>query len=381
LFVVLLNGFRSIVLKSSWLYLLTIYLSFIKEWHEVAAKPQKQRDRRTATLLLSQCDEPGKMSPGELDILEHHLLSQSQAQLSGQSPAYSDTDNSLLKKYIIASPEGEEATSRAISESLKTGSGSSSSQAESWNNANASNAGTSLEAALAALGDAGRQQLLAILQLANGGSNGGSGSGGAQGMTNMSTHSRHPSSGLAGSPEASAGQTAKPSVELGKQKSSLKSSQRHHSSNHSTHSSPKGSSGQPSPTYFANAFHQYAGVETARQGSNSSRGAPNGNASTNVTSFPARTGSAVSSAHPSPASVPVAGPSTIGTSTISWNGQPSKSKSDVDMHHSFDGSDFAARYLPADAAQYRSPAPVPGTSSSAFYSENGAGDDTDVRKS
>lgn len=217
----------------------------------------------------------------------------------------------------------------------------------------------SLEGALAALGESGRQQLLAILQLANAAPS--STTPNAASASTQQQHHHFPNTGDRNLPAKASHQNlaALTMPEGMKQGSSSTGSSR---SSNGRQSNPPSSinpylpgyaqNPETSPVYYANAFTQYVSPT-------------NGNSSSSQTY--SRPGSVQAS--------PALGPTSGGQFPYEQDQGQQQSHSSA---FSRTASVNEVQYGSMDGQDYRSPRMAPGTSSSAFYSENGNGDESDV---
>lgn len=267
---------------------------------------------------------------------------------------------------------------------------------------------SSLESALSALGESGRQQLLAILQLANGHGRTGPNSGA----------SLHPT--LENAPGATAGQAGTSTLGPSPQSAHESSKKLKKGSDHRATASnlkkrksqamydlsgssenpmspntfaPHPHSGGTLPAYFANAFSQYSQAHSQASvirhaGASAGASADGGSGSTPssgsskpspalsaVTSYStaSRQGAAAPSGRQGSAGTSFSNPIRISggaAGTAASRHTPSNSTTGLEGMH----------FRLPDANYYRSPAMAPGTSSSAFYTDSGLGEDSDVRR-
>ena len=307
-------------------------------------------------------------------------------QFNGGHPTLDDEE---LRRYIIASPQSQSGSAGDAAGQTLLGNCKPFSTGPSppslGNAASGAAALPTLESALAALGEQGRQQLLAILQLANSGTGTYSGS-----PRQLSNHSGAPSASGSSSlqfpggtfPSGSSSSQQNPLSLAGKQADN---------SNLSTSSSGQyesvGSGTNTLPSYYSNAFRSYS----AHAPFGGAPGQPSNNASTpasasNSSAKPSPALSAITSHSQQPISYthPVQSPNTqqqlstasapVGTFSQFYQAAHTSQPT----HTAFPDH---LNFTMSDASAFRSPSGfngIPGTSSTAFYSENGAGNDNDV---
>lgn len=272
-----------------------------------------------------------------MDALHHHLarLEENGQKQEAGGPGRG-FDDEVLRRYL-ASPDSAAHSTTVSHEDLHAHNFAKSFRKSPVNSLSSSAssgppAQQSLESALAGLGDDTRQRLLNILQLA----------GSMPAVPNypaadMLSRSSGPylSQTYMPTPITVSSSSCSPSV--------ISSGPRSH--NYSRKDNSMGS-----PIYYSNAFQRYSGR------------LPNHSVNT--------TGSTESSVRPSPVL------SAITNSTL-----PGQMPTDIDNTSQLESAPTALHnmhFALPESNYYRSPVIAPGTSSSAFYSDNGLGDDTDV---